>query len=84
MHLINVINTLLKIKDTPEKYKEEYYSLPLTGSFFMFSSYDLVYLLLEFSEEFNIKFEKDDVENYKFNTIDDIIVILSKKLNDHN
>lgn len=52
---------------------------PLTGKKIGFGARDLVYLMLELMEEYNIGFEAHEVENYKFNTIEAISnTVLSK------
>lgn len=52
---------------------------PLTGSKVGLSSTELVYLLLEVSDLFHVKFNADDVNNYAFFTISTIADTVLKK-----
>lgn len=53
---------------------------PLTGSEVGLASTELVYLLLEVSDLFHIKFNADDVNNYSFFTVSAIADIVQKKI----
>lgn len=53
---------------------------PLTGSFFSFNGRDMVYLYAELCSLYKIAFTKDDVENYFFNYIGQIVNSITKKL----
>lgn len=75
-----VLDKICLIKHEPEKCVKENFDSPLTGDIMQFSSHDLVYLLLELMDEFGIAFVKDDVENYKFNTVNDIVDIIYNKI----
>lgn len=52
----------------------------LIGSKFNFRARDLIYLLYDIEEKFNIKIPEEDIDNNKFNTIGNIIKIINKEL----
>lgn len=77
-----VLEVFFKIKPYSDLLVEENFEKPLTGSDMNFNERDLVYLLLELMEKFEIRFEKEDVMDYKFNTVNDIIKIVYNKISD--
>ncbi len=52
----------------------------LIGGKFNFRARDLIYLLYDIEEKFNIKIPEEDIDNNKFNTIGNIIKIINKEL----
>ena len=52
----------------------------LTGNTFQLESYEMVYYLLKISEDYDISFCFEDVENYTFNTIASITDLISRKI----
>lgn len=54
--------------------------LPLTGSQMGFDSRTLVRLLLELMNEFHIAYCRDDVSDYRFNTIRGIVRATERRL----
>lgn len=54
----------------------------LTGNIFRLSPIDMVYLLNELEKTFIIKFNKEDLINYKFSTFRLIVEAINKKLGD--
>lgn len=76
--LIEIMNN---INCQPELYVEENYDFSLTGGVLQWSEYDLIFLVMELIEEFDITFDKADFENYRFNTINNVLdVICSKEI----
>ena len=74
-----VVEILNRVSTQPENYTEENFSKPLTGALFGFSEYDMTFLVLELMEEFGITFVKEDFEDYRFNTINNILEIITSK-----
>lgn len=70
----------IKISGKPELYIEEYFDSPLTGEIMNFSMQDMIYLLIEIEEAYEIHFSKNDVEAYQFNTLNNIFNIVRSKL----
>lgn len=66
-----IIKILNFIKPQKELYIEENFNVSLTGKM-MFSPIDMVYVFLEIQKHFNIKLASEDLENYKFNSINGI------------
>ena len=52
----------------------------LLGYKFKFHPRDLIYLLYYIEEEFNITITEQDITSIKFNTLDTILFIINKKL----
>lgn len=52
----------------------------LLGKNFRLKARDLIYLLYDIEKEFNIVISEDDIDNIKFNTINNIISIINKAL----
>lgn len=77
---LKIEEIILKIKPQLDLSAEEHSEKPLTGNFFGFSDYEMVYLFLELTEAFEVKFVKEDVIDYRFNTIKGIADIISNKL----
>ena len=76
--LIEIMNN---INCQPKLYVEENYDFSLTGGVLQWSEYDLIFLVMELIEEFGITFDKADFENYRFNTINNVLdVICSKEI----
>lgn len=59
---------------------KEHALAPLTGQHFGFNGNELVYLLFEIENAFNIKFLEEDVIFYKFNTLDGIVNTIIRRL----
>lgn len=78
--LERVISHAKKIKDTSALDISDNYNEPLTGNVFRMSAIDMTYLLLELMDEFQIKFDAADVNDYGFNTINKIVNIIENKL----
>ena len=81
MILDKVIVLIQKVKNCATDIPEDCYQLPLTGKKMNLESYQLVMLFLEIMEEFEVKFQKEDVMHYRFNTINGIVEEIEKKLN---
>jgi acyl carrier protein len=77
----NIIEIMNKIRYQPEVYVEENFNITLTGDTIQWCELDLLYLVIELIEEFGVCFEKKDFENYRFNTINDIVNIICSKEN---
>ena len=75
-----VVKCVKKVNDTPAADDPAMYDEPLTGTVFQMSAIDLTYLLLEVTDEFKIRFEAADVENYGFNSINKIAKTVEEKL----
>ena len=58
----------------------ENYNQPLTSYIFSFIANDLVYLLYEIEKEFKIEIDQSKLVDYRFNTIQGIIDIVSETL----
>lgn len=65
---INLFNTKLNIDDN------------LLGNKFRLAARDIYYLLCDVEKEFDITISEDDIDNIKFNTINNIIKIINKEL----
>lgn len=52
----------------------------LLGNKFQLKPRDLIYLLYDVEKEFDITVSDDDIDNIKFNTINNIIYIINKAL----
>lgn len=57
------------------------FSQPLTGKIWKLSGIDLTFLFFEIEKTFKIKLEEDDLICYGFCTIEKIINIILKKIN---
>lgn len=75
-----VISVLKEVHSDHAVFKEENYSLPLTGSVMQLEYQEMVYALVKLQQIFKIRFEKSDVEDYGFNSIEKISTIISNKL----
>lgn len=75
----NVILLMIKIKHLDKQYIIENINEPITGRKINFNEIDLTYLFLEIVSFFNVKFTKNDVENYKFNSIEQIVNTIQTK-----
>ena len=75
-----IIDILIKVKPNIDWSNEELYSLPLTGGQLKFEAQDIVFLMLEVIDEFKIKLDKDDVIDYRFNSVNNIMEIVKGKL----
>ncbi len=78
--LERVKKCIRKVSSNPAIEKAENYDKPLTGRVLCISSIEMVYILLELTEEFQIKFDAADVADYGFNTINGIVSIIENKL----
>lgn len=74
------LKVLLKIKPDSHMFVPENFKKPLTNSEMGFKRQDMVYLFLELMDEFKIRFDKEDVIDYRFNTIRNIIDIIHHKV----
>lgn len=52
----------------------------ITGNKIGFDYIDMVYLFLKLEETFKVKFQPDDIYQYKLNTIRGILDVLNKKV----
>lgn len=75
-----IVNILKEVHNDHSVFKEEYYTIPLTGSTMQFSYQEMVYAFVRIQCFFGVNFEKCDVENYGFNSIEQISTKVSKKL----
>ncbi|AGK99601.1 hypothetical protein [Clostridium pasteurianum] len=55
----------------------------LLGNKLKFRARDLIYLIYYIEKEFNIDISINDIDNIKFNTINNIIYIINKKLSEN-
>lgn len=72
--LSSCINKLFK-KEIPQKY----YSSTLTGSPILLNAMQMVYLLREIEQKYNITIESKDFLSGRFNSIEGITEILKEK-----
>lgn len=63
-----------------EQLAADCWDAPLTGSVFRFSAVDLTYLFLELEKAFSVRIGSQDLDGYKFSTLNKIVTILRKKL----
>lgn len=75
-----LISILKEVHNDHTVLKKDNYSLPLTGSVMQFNYQEMVYAFVKLQQIFKIRFEKCDVENYGFNSIEKISAIVSRKL----
>lgn len=75
-----IVNILKEVHSDHSVFKEENYSLLLTGSTMHFSYKEMVYAFVKIQRFFGVNFEKCDVENYGFNSIEKISTIVSNKI----
>jgi len=78
--LNRVISRIKRVKNTPALDVIENYNEPLTGNVFRMSAIEMTYILLELIDEFQIKFDAIDVNDYGFNTVNKIVNIIKNKL----
>lgn len=78
--LQRVLERAKKVKNTLEWDVSDNYDTPLTGNVFRMSAIDMTYLFLELMDEFQIKFDAADVNDYGFNTVNNIVRIIENKL----
>lgn len=76
-----VISVIMKVKPTIENFSKDMMSTSIIGYDIDCDYQELVFILLELSEEFKIKFVKEDVENGRFGSIDNIVEIICNKIN---
>jgi len=77
----SVIDILRKIQPFSDVLYEEHLDNPLTGTEMDFQDYEMVYIVLELMDLYNISFDRNDFEDYKFNSIRKISETVYNKLN---
>jgi len=75
-----IINIFKKVRPDIDWDNEELHDLPLTGGRLKLEAYDIVFIMLEIIEEFKVKFDKNDVIDYRFNSVNKILNIVNSKL----
>ena len=78
-----IIRVLKSIKPDIDWSNDELNSISLTGDKIKMIAPELVYLVLELQKSFKIKFESEDFENYKFNTVNSIVNIVEERVRIH-
>ena len=78
MRVLHVLKKSTAISD--EMLDASNWDKPLTGYYYKLLAIDLVYLLFELEEEFNIKILYESLENYQFSTINGICEIIQERL----
>lgn len=53
---------------------------PLTGAPMYIADFELVYIVMELMEYFDISFDASDFENYKFNSISGIVDAIKRHI----
>lgn len=76
-----VVKCINNIKNNKLPLTEENYDTSLTGESIRMSSVEMTYLVLELMKEFGVKFEKSDIDNYGFNSVNKITNAIKKKIN---
>lgn len=79
-----IIDIFYKVKPAIDWNDVSLHQLPLTGPQLKLTAPDLVYLVLELKECFSIEFKKQDLDNYKFNTVHTIIQTVESKVAEQN
>lgn len=74
-----IVDLIKKIKKI-NKLDESLYNSNLCGLHFNLGYVDLLYLFFELEKKFNIKFTLEDINNYKFTSINNIEQIINKKI----
>lgn len=74
--IIKVIN---KIKSTPVEENDGVYVRKITGDLGL-SGVEFAYFVMELAEEFDMVFQKEDFENYKFNSIKSVAEIIRERM----
>ena len=74
--IITIIN---KVADKTIQF-DDLSDSPLTGDDIGLTDYQMVYMVLEIMQEFNIRFNADDFVYYKFATLDSVVDIVNTKL----
>ena len=75
-----VLASAAGIRPLPGGREERLMELPLTGREMGYSGIDLVYLMMELMGVFGIRFEAEDVEAYRFNTLASITRMIEAKI----
>lgn len=57
------------------------YEEPLTGKIFSFDGISLIYLFFDIQNEFNLYINAEQILNYEFNTINGIVELIGKYIN---
>lgn len=80
----NIITSILleRFKVPQDKLHPDYWEEPLTGSFFSFSSTDLVYLFFELEQAFGVRYREENLNAYGWSTIHQIVVTTQSLLNE--
>lgn len=71
-----VCNIISRIKKCDYEYTDQTKKLFLTHEYFKFSWIDLAYLFLEIQKIYELNFVEDDVLDYRFLTIENIVEII--------
>lgn len=79
-----IIDIFYKVKPSIDWNDASLHQLPLTGPQLKLTAPDLVYLVLELKACFSIEFEKQDFDNYKFNTVHMITQTVESKVAEYN
>lgn len=69
-----------KVKRTDKPLTKELWDKPLTGPEVGLDSIDLVFLLLEVSDFYSIRFQHDDLVDYAFNSVEAIAERVETKI----
>lgn len=75
-----VIDLIKKLFDVDEAVLSQKKNVFLTGREFQLNHLDMLVLMLNLEKCFGIKFDKDDLLDYGLATIENITMVISKKL----
>ena len=75
-----IVNIIAKIKGINEEEIYQNYTQALTGKLFKLDAIDMTYFALEIMKKFNLRFEKKDFDDYKFNFISNVVNIVKDKI----
>jgi len=80
--LIKLIELLIKKYGISENILiSRNYDKPLTGNIFNLDGISLTYLFFDIQKEYNLRFNAEQILNYEFNTINGIVDLIGKCIN---
>ena len=75
-----VLSILSKVKHRETAVPEDSFDKPLLSEELGFDANDMFFVVLELMNDFKISFTKEDIENYRFSTVNGIISVMENKL----
>ena len=69
-----------RIISTKHEFKTMDNDAPLTGAPLCISGEELVYIVMELMEKYNIQFDSEDFSDYRFNTVNGIIAAVMRHM----